>query len=466
MVTEDIVSATVVVVVYSIISIPSSIYSGYILYSKWNEQYLVKRHRSVITDCFCVFTIMQTFLVIWNITELIHPHTLPFRAMIGIEYSIHWACTFPFVARLWLLYFDFNYEAKLAAKPWEIVIAPKTVESNWFLVHKHTLGEGGFILKYIVLPLFLIKTSVSIALICSPLSDQSLIQIEVSTFIALIVIQSVMIGVIWLKYPRIDDPYFIRQELKDIVIFMIIVLAVLLPLLIIVSWSPDILPYFSIHVLHQVIYADFKLMMIVYPKRKFERESQQQETRLTKLWKQKSVDEMRVSVQGHWQRTVSTKKGYENFARYLAHQFALENLLFVTEFVQLKQVAMQNEAICLHIGSQSGLAFELTLPPELTLSSIAEGFKKNIKQVETECVETGIKTTFFESMKQIYLKYIDSDVAPLEINVPAKMRHQISGVFHGDGTEKSVREIMLLMERAVQNIVNLMTEAAIRFSLP
>ena len=80
-------------------------------------------------------------------------------------------------------------------------------------------------------------------------------------------------------------------------------------------------------------------------------------------------------------------------------------------------------------------------------------------------MDSEIKTVFFESMKQIYMKYIDTDVAPLEINIPSKMRKGISSVFLGDGTAKSVKEMMLLMEDAVQNIVQLMTEAAIRFSL-
>lgn len=79
--------------------------------------------------------------------------------------------------------------------------------------------------------------------------------------------------------------------------------------------------------------------------------------------------------------------------------------------------------------------------------------------------ESGTERVFYESMKEIYLKYIDRNQAPLEINIPSKMRHRIADAFDGDESAKSVKDIMLLMEKAVQNIVYLLTEAAIRFSL-
>ena len=67
-------------------------------------------------------------------------------------------------------------------------------------------------------------------------------------------------------------------------------------------------------------------------------------------------------------------------------------------------------------------------------------------------------------MKELYLKYIDSDFAPLEINIASKQRKKIESAFGQPWIESDCKEIMTLMEGAVEEIIKLMTEAAIRFS--
>ena len=79
--------------------------------------------------------------------------------------------------------------------------------------------------------------------------------------------------------------------------------------------------------------------------------------------------------------------------------------------------------------------------------------------------DNGVREAFFESMKEIHAKYIDADIAPLEINIASRLRRNIQEVFTQSDDEVDITKIMILMEEATTEIVKLMTEAAIRFSL-
>lgn len=68
-------------------------------------------------------------------------------------------------------------------------------------------------------------------------------------------------------------------------------------------------------------------------------------------------------------------------------------------------------------------------------------------------------------MKRLYLKYIDEIEAPLEINIAARMRQNLQSIFTETRDTMDMKETMQLMESAVEEIVHLMTEAAIQFSL-
>ena len=79
--------------------------------------------------------------------------------------------------------------------------------------------------------------------------------------------------------------------------------------------------------------------------------------------------------------------------------------------------------------------------------------------------DAGVKRVFFESMKEIYLKYISETEAMLEINISSKHRRKIDVIFEGNGKGLDMRAVMKVMESAaVKEIIQLLTEAAIRFS--
>lgn len=73
---------------------------------------------------------------------------------------------------------------------------------------------------------------------------------------------------------------------------------------------------------------------------------------------------------------------------------------------------------------------------------------------------------FFESMRELYVKYVERNVAPLEINIPCEIRNDIAVVLAPDTNESdiNIHFIVIKMERAIENIAQLMSDTAIRYS--
>ena len=111
--------------------------------------------------------------------------------------------------------------------------------------------------------------------------------------------------------------------------------------------------------------------------------------------KRVTLVDMRADVQSKWTHKISTKYGYESFANFLAEQLSVEvlsvyicdrkcylisfnsllymllhltmiqNLLFITEYVQLKGLIVEDEWFKCHIGEEVTERYRLELPPEL-----------------------------------------------------------------------------------------------------
>ena len=95
---------------------------------------------------------------------------------------------------------------------------------------------------------------------------------------------------------------------------------------------------------------------------------------------------------------------------------------------------------------------------------MAETFNERMKAVVSDD-KTKMREITLDSLKELFLKYIDSRQAPLEVNIKYTTRKDISCIFGEDASEskKSVQETMMLMESAVQEIAHLMCDANIRF---
>ena len=67
-------------------------------------------------------------------------------------------------------------------------------------------------------------------------------------------------------------------------------------------------------------------------------------------------------------------------------------------------------------------------------------------------------------MKELYLKYIQENTAPLEVNISSRKRRNIEAEFGKEVGIDSIEGILNVMELAVEEVVQLLTGAAMRFS--
>lgn len=125
-----------------------------------------------------------------------------------------------------------------------------------------------------------------------------------------------------------------------------------------------------------------------------------------------------------------------------------QNLLFITEFEQVIGLMLNDEELKPHIGSEVAHSNRLTLPSELPTGEIAEKFKIQRTGKGTN-VKKGVIAAFSSTMWTMYLKYIEADKAPLEINISCRKRRKIQNVFAKEMDTSMIQSILILMESAV-----------------
>lgn len=99
---------------------------------------------------------------------------------------------------------------------------------------------------------------------------------------------------------------------------------------------------------------------------------------------------------------------------------------------------------------------------------LAERFLENIGKIhwETSTDDDAMKEVdiFHLSMRAFYQKYIEVDCAPLEINISSRRRLKVKEAFEKEITSEFVEGILDAMGCAVEEIISLLTDAAIRYA--
>merc|ERR1712154_418210 len=114
----------------------------------------------------------------------------------------------------------------------------------------------------------------------------------------------------------------------------------LIPAGIVVMWCGFGVSGSWLHIALQFTFWGHYYIMILRPKAQIDRDEDIVLEQAMSMREQGSVEELQIDVEGHWKQAIGTKRGYDSFATFLASQFSLENLLFITEFVQLKRMMM------------------------------------------------------------------------------------------------------------------------------
>jgi len=167
-----------------------------------------------------------------------------------------------------------------------------------------------------------------------------------------------------------------------------------------------------------------------------------------------------------WEREIAHKEGYKAFASFLSKEFAVENLLYVTEYIQLKDAISDSEAHTL-LDDKCPLDFNLHLPSDLQISAMVGRFNAAMKEIDVNNM-LALKSVVLETMREFYEKYIEPDQAPLEINIASRKRRLLVTYFKKDDEELMgklhvIQSIMTLLDSSAEETEKLIHDAAIRY---
>ena len=345
-------------------------------------------------------------------------------------------------------------------------IDPSIIKNNWFLINKHKYGNSIWIIKWLVLPCVVVFAAIwglLFGLFAHAYEEHkknyfTYIYILITTFGAIHVPWWIKW---WRKYPAFNDNLGIRKEIKYILITTVIAtLLMVISSILTIMVSPDLEMLMGI--ILTGVAAIFFYLTVIYPE------------------KANTVavnDKTDASVSGngnatrqrmiHWKEIIKSMDGYEQFASFLEKEFSTENILFVTEYVQLKKEIMKIERYKNMIEDELKLDYDLILPLDIPKSIIAKEFEEKVNGVGTGAdTDHESDHMVFNGLYEIYGKYIDSLTARMEVNVSSSTRYNLTNLFRDKGNRSDdigLDKILMGMETAVKEISYLMNDSQSRF---
>ena len=140
----------------------------------------------------------------------------------------------------------------------------------------------------------------------------------------------------------------------------------------------------------------------------------------------------------HWSQVVSSAYGYELFINHLEREYSCENLLFLTEYLQIKTVLEYKFEIFDQLVQENpkGMGFDLAMP-KISQNDLQTEFGS--KELNSGSGSGGdhdlpvsmiAKQLFNDSnvivaFKSLYRKYIDANNAPFMINISSRQRRSL-----------------------------------------
>eukprot|EP01084_Bolivina_argentea_P197895 339020_1 len=454
-------------VVLSLFTIPMCLLCGYKLKRYWNSQFIIKRRRSLILLKFILFSwhsfIEFPFFVIFISFNLPMKLISFFGFVYVISLVIRCITGSLFLLRAYLLYYDHEYEKILSQSKWQILIDPHVEQTNWFLVNRrHKYGRASYLIKRFILPSVFLYFIIFCIVLFTTANYNSLLNDKTGLlFTAIWCIMLVIIGIYyWRKYPKILDKWNIRDEIglsiKILSCFpaMLILGAILLIVGVIHASVSLLFVFISLELCVTGIFY----VLLPYSSSK-QNNNNSDSAAVTII--QSSIDRHILS----WQDTIKMNDGYEQFACFLESEFSVENILFITEYVYIKNVMLQKKNFKHIIENKLNLTYTITIPDSAPMSIIARGLSEMIHN-------ESIGNAFITATKTLVDKYIDY-TAVLEVNISSRMRNQVLNVFktlqqtnksimcHSD--ETLIGMVLPLLEECVNEVSYLMNDTQMRF---
>jgi len=440
------VLAKAVFVVAYLYSLPVIIFCGRHLYYNRNEQFMLKRHPSILI-CLLVLIAFATLVeypfysstIALNSNYFSEKHVF-FDIIQSVGLVSRPTLASLLSLRIYLLNYDHEYHHRLVVEKWKVLAYPHR-KQNWYIQQRNKWGSPSFIMSRFIWPV------TSLYLIISVIGFTVDLWIGAFCFIFNVLIALCF----WRFCPKKVDLWAIREEL-----FLSIFLFVLITLHYAANLSLhnelwESLEFAGI-VAMEFLFPLLATVLVLYP-----------QSRLYRREKQAKADDIRKNSGKHyskfpsWTSIVSTVDGYDEFAHFLEREFAVHHLLFVTEYQMLKRAMVANKELEPIIGS--GLFFQLDLPRAAPRSLISHKF---IAEMDAGSNMYDVVLTF---TKRLYLKYIDVQAANLRVTLSPELEMHLFSVFKtaNSGNTLDIHYIMPFLEKAVLEVSSLMDDSYERF---
>eukprot|EP01084_Bolivina_argentea_P069000 125587_1 len=196
---------------------PICIYCFIQFYKHRNNIVLKKRH-STITIYFLIggFATLTVFdpLIILLYSNTIFDYDTYDNYMFYPMYLTVTASFYTFIWKQWLYYFDTNFAKATLNKQWTQFLNKKTAENNWFILNKKTFANNSLFHKAIPVLLLIIFITTIIWEFILPTNLTFINFVTLVTVAFWVIFGAVVLSVIRCKTPKMEDSFFIRQELS------------------------------------------------------------------------------------------------------------------------------------------------------------------------------------------------------------------------------------------------------------
>eukprot|EP01083_Nonionella_stella_P215763 776244_1 len=427
-------AAWILLSLHILVFIPLCIYAIYVLHTNWDKSYFVRRRRKltrlILICCCIVLTFSQPAIIILTISYREFAEIPMHWAMIPLTFTkfSYFACSMLLATRTWLYYFDIMYTRELSSKEWKSLLndyCPDLFGKQlWYTTKRHSFGCDIW---------------------CS----------GIVLFITLFV--TIAYNMVYLSNP--DHAYIFATCIHALSFIIPWAVGALFieALIILNSMDPAKL---SMLYKTAMYFVSFDLAVVVYVSvvdidRRFKK-SKVEDNIHHVLQSSNEYKDVRITS---WKPIVQKMDGYALFMNHLQREFCVENLLFVTEYSQFKQMLIKTAPNQMET-MQEKLVWKLDLPPsaELPLGSITCRFHCQI--TETETSKTDMDKLLFDACNKLYEKYIKPG-ATFEINISSSQRYNIIDLMKNDSG--ILQNILPHLEQAVLAIEMLMNDSFSRF---
>eukprot|EP01084_Bolivina_argentea_P283664 485896_1 len=432
------------IICISVILPITCIFCGYMFYKYKHKQYFVKRNKTLLITICCGFTInIYTQLlpgVLWNGFDISYftkyEHNFYFVALLFAIVSV------PFIVLTLFRYFDLLIRIMHteSSKKWRLLLTSSNTQTNFILKHynKFSRPKYQFLLSFILYIIILI-----LFLSCSSTGDMHDMIIAIAIMWLLF---AIFVAICLYKIGQFADFWYIRFELWLMVIvllFGVIILAIIIPTL-------DDLPskLAVIFALESFSTPIVFFLFVCFPIFMNERRDKQIEQRL----KESNMN----SVQKLYALMCDTN-GYEALMDHLEKEFAVENLLYLTEIIQFRDYLtakdntfFENDNVTNLFGNKN-----INLPSDIPKSIIIPDIEENDDELNSPNTTIVWSSNDYETEYNIFMalykKYIDKYEAQLEINISYSINLSL---------KKCYDELVIQMSDEADNISRVNSQTA------